>query len=247
MKNYKIFTIIILIFLLLPVIFISGCSQGANVNLSSNSLNESAITTNPQGKDFNLEYSDESTTSTNEDLSDSTTSTVANTTISTTTNTTNTTDSSSTSTTKSKAQKDESSGSKEYANNFTLLDYNNKKVSLSDFKGKLVVVNFFGTWCAPCKEEIPDFVAAYSLFKDKNIQFIGISEGSDVQTVKDFVNEYKINYPILIDGTPENMAANWGITGIPTTFLFNTNGELIGAHVGPLTKDQLVSALEGVK
>jgi len=247
MKNYKIFTIVILIFLLLPVVFISGCSQGSNANLSSNSLNESAITTNPQGKDFNLEYSDESKTSTNEDLSDSTTSTVANTTISTTTNSTKTTDSSSTSTTKSKEQKEESSGSKEYANNFTLLDYNNKKVSLSDFKGKLVVVNFFGTWCAPCKEEIPDFVAAYSLLKDKNIQFIGISEGSDVQTVKDFINEYKINYPILIDGTPENMAANWGVTGIPTTFLFNANGELIGAHVGPLTKDQLVSALEGVK
>jgi hypothetical protein len=68
-----------------------------------------------------------------------------------------------------------------------------------------------------------------------------------VQTAKDFVEKYKMNYPILIDGTLENMAAKWGITGIYTTFLFNANGELIGAHVGPLAKDQLASALEGVK
>lgn len=228
MKNYKFLTTILLILFLLPMIFISGCKQNINGSSPSAVLNESAITTNPEGQDYNMQYSDESTTSTTKASPGSTISSTTSSTIST-------------------EQEESSSESKAYSNDFSLLDYDNKKVSLSDFKGKLVVVNFFGTWCVPCKSEIPDFVIVYDIYKDKNVQFVGISEGSDSKTAKAFASEYKINYPILIDGTSENVAAKWGITGIPTTFLLDANGEVLGGHVGPLTKDQLIEALEGAK
>lgn len=237
MKNYKFITIILLTLFLIPAIFISGCRQNININPTSTVLDESAITTNPEGQDYNLKYSDESTTSTKKEVSSSSTSSLSSSSIT----------SSSASSTKSSEQSSGSSEDKAYSNDFALLDYDNNKISLSDFKGKLVVVNFFGTWCVPCKSEIPDFVSVYTMYKDKNVQFIGISEGSDAQTVKSFIQEYKINYPVLIDDTLENVAAKWGITGIPTTFLFNESGEVLGNHVGPLTKDQLIEALKGAK
>lgn len=152
-----------------------------------------------------------------------------------------------TSSTKSSDLEVSGSESETYANDFSLLDYRNEKVSLSDFQGKLVVLNFFGTWCVPCKSEIPDFVSVYEAYKDKNVQFVGISEGSDSETVKSFAIEYKINYPVLIDGTMENIAAKWGVSGIPTTFLLGTDGEVLGGNVGPLTEDQLIKAIEGAK
>ena len=133
-----------------------------------------------------------------------------------------------------------------YANDFTLLDLDKNEVSLSDYKGKIVLINFWATWCPPCRLEIPGFIEVNNLYKDKNVQFIGVSVDTDIKALKDFVEDYGINYPTLIDGTIDNISPVWGIRAIPTTFILNENGIVMFRNVGMMTKDQLIKVLEGL-
>ncbi len=133
-----------------------------------------------------------------------------------------------------------------YANNFTLLDLDKNEVSLSDFQGKIVVLNFWATWCPPCRDEIPDFIEVTNLYKDKNVQIIGVSIDTDMKALEDFVEEFGINYPTWIDGTIDNISPMWGVRAIPTTFFLDENGEVMFKNVGRMTKDQIINILEEV-
>jgi len=132
---------------------------------------------------------------------------------------------------------------KAYANDFTLLDLEGKEVSLHDFEGKIVVLNFWATWCPPCRAEIPDFVETYNEYKDKGVQFLGVSD-DDVKSLNDFIKEYEINYPTLLDGSKDTIMGKWGITAIPTTFVLNGSGEVFFNQVGMMSKDMLVKAID---
>ncbi len=133
-----------------------------------------------------------------------------------------------------------------YANNFTLLDLDKNEVSLSDFQGKIVILNFWATWCPPCRDEIPDFMEVNDLYKDMNVQIIGVSIDTDMKALVDFVDEFGINYPTWIDGTIDDISSKWGIRAIPTTFFLDENGEVIFKNVGRMTKDQIINILEEV-
>lgn len=133
-----------------------------------------------------------------------------------------------------------------YANDFTLLDLDKNEVSLSDYKGKIVLINFWATWCPPCRLEIPGFIEVNNLYKSKNVQFVGVSVDTDIKALEDFVEDFGINYPTLIDGTIDNISPVWGIRAIPTTFILNENGEVMFRNVGMMTKDQLIKVLEGL-
>lgn len=129
---------------------------------------------------------------------------------------------------------------------FTLKDLNSKKVNLSDFKGKVVLLNFFATWCPPCREEIPELVGIYHQNKKKGLVVLGISLDMDKApfVLKSFIKQMKIPYPILI-GTQE-VAENYQISGVPTTLIINKEGKIQRRFDGLVPPDHLENALKGL-
>jgi len=137
----------------------------------------------------------------------------------------------------------ESTNTSGYANNYSFYDLSNNKISFSDYAGKILVLNFWATWCSPCSEEIPDFAATYSEYKDKGVQFLGISD-DNIESLNNYYEVSSINYPTVIDGSIDTIIPSWGIDAIPHTFILNGKGEIIFDQLGQMTKEDLVSAIE---
>jgi len=132
-------------------------------------------------------------------------------------------------------------GCKSSYGDFTLMDLGGNEISLSDFNGKILILNFWTTWCPPCREEIPNFVEVYNEYGSKDVQFIGVSN-EDISTLRSFVEDYNISYPILIDNA--NVMEKWEIRAIPTTFVFDREGHIIFKNVGMMTGEQLENIIE---
>ena len=118
------------------------------------------------------------------------------------------------------------------APSFTLQDLDGKTVSLSDFKGKVVVLDFWATWCPPCVMEIPHFIELYEQYKEQGFAMVGISlDREGIGVVESFARKYRVNYPILMaDGQVDK--AYGGITGIPTTFVIDSAGNIRQKYIG---------------
>jgi len=113
-----------------------------------------------------------------------------------------------------------------------LKDLDDKPVKLSDFKGKVVILNFWATWCPPCRQEIPDFVALQKQYADKGLVIVGVSlDDGGAAVVKPFVKKMGINYPIVM-GDQKTAAAYGGIQVVPTTFVIDKNGKIAAQHEG---------------
>ncbi len=119
---------------------------------------------------------------------------------------------------------------------FELPDVNGTIVKSESFAGKVLVIDFWATWCPPCRQEIPGFIELYSALKDKGVEIIGISLDEDKKELVKFVPANKMNYPVLHDekGTVAKLFGDkFGeISGIPTTFIVNKKGEVVSTHVG---------------
>ena len=132
------------------------------------------------------------------------------------------------------------------APNFSLTTKDGKTIELAKLKGKAVLVNFWATWCGPCRAEIPDFIEVYKMYKSKGLEIVGISlDEKGWYVVKPFVESNKMNYPVVL-GTQEVVQAYGGIDGIPTTFFVNKNGKIVDQQVGMLTRKQLEEKLKSI-
>jgi cytochrome c biogenesis protein CcmG, thiol:disulfide interchange protein DsbE len=120
---------------------------------------------------------------------------------------------------------------------FTVTDLDGRSVSLADLKGKVVLVNFWATWCPPCRAEIPDLIKLQDKYRDKLV-VLGVSEDEDAspQEVKAFAAAQKMNYPVVM-ATPELAKIFKGVSALPTTFVIDPEGKIRQRHVGMLRPD----------
>lgn len=120
---------------------------------------------------------------------------------------------------------------------FTVTDLDGNTVSFADLKGKVVLVNYWATWCPPCRAEIPDLVKLQDKYRDKLV-ILGISEDEDAtpQEVKAFAVAQKMNYPVIMN-TPELSKSFKGVSALPTTFVIDPEGKIRQRHVGMLRPD----------
>lgn len=116
---------------------------------------------------------------------------------------------------------------------FSLKDLNGKEVEIKQFKGKVVFLNFWATWCGPCKEEMPGMEILHKQFKEKNFVLLTISvDYEGIKPVREFMSKQQYTFPVLLDPQGETLDL-FEVKGIPTTFLIDKKGMMIGKAIGP--------------
>jgi peroxiredoxin len=130
---------------------------------------------------------------------------------------------------------------------FTVKDMHGTSVRLADHKGKVVLINFWATWCAPCKAEIPAFVDLYAKYKDQGLVILGISADDDAETLRSFAAEWKLNYPVLVGRDEDKLLDAYGpLFGYPTSVIIGRDGAVCGRHVGPATKEEFEGEIKAL-
>jgi len=118
------------------------------------------------------------------------------------------------------------------APDFTLKNQHGEKISLSDYRGKVVILNFWATWCPPCKAEVPGFVEMYNEHKDDGLVILGVSLDRDGwRSVAPFIRNHEVSYPVVI-GNRDVAEAYGNIQSIPTTFVLDKQGKIQRKYVG---------------
>ena len=140
------------------------------------------------------------------------------------------------------------------APDFTLADLDGNWVSLSELKGKVVLLNFWGTWCGPCRREIPAFIKLTEKYKKDGLEIVGITLTSGPpERIQSFSDKWGINYTLLTDiegNETQVVTAKYGqatrqrITGIPTTFIIDREGYIRQRYVGPRSESIFYRDLE---
>ncbi|MEK6589383.1 MAG: TlpA disulfide reductase family protein [Nitrospinota bacterium] len=118
------------------------------------------------------------------------------------------------------------------APDFTLMDIHNRKISLSELRGKIVLLHIWATWCKPCMEEMPSIQKLYEKFKDNDFAVLAVSiDREGIGAVKPYVDKYGLTFPILLSGSGKISKSYW-TWGIPACYLIDKKGKIIGRALG---------------
>lgn len=122
--------------------------------------------------------------------------------------------------------------------NFTLTDIQGRTVSLAAYKGKVILLNFWATWCVPCKAEIPWFVDLQSRYGEQGLQVLGVSVDDPIDKMKPYAAQFKMNYPVLQGlGHDDLMDAYGPLWGIPVSVMISRTGAICASHAGLTSKE----------
>ena len=126
---------------------------------------------------------------------------------------------------------------------FTVTLYDGKKITLADLRGKAVFLNFWASWCTPCRAEAHDLEAAWQKVKDKDMIFLGVALQDSDQASKEFLKEFNVTYP---NGRDESgkIAVDYGTWGIPESFFIDAQGRITYKHVGAISAELVLAKLE---
>jgi len=131
--------------------------------------------------------------------------------------------------------------------NFTVKDINGKDVRLSQYQGQVVLLNFWATWCGPCRREIPSLMTLYSNYRDRGFVVLGVSVDKEVQLIKPFARTMKMNYPVLIGaGRTEFNDAFGPFIGFPTSVMLERDGTVCVRHLGLPSRSLLEKQIDAL-
>lgn len=129
----------------------------------------------------------------------------------------------------------------QFAPDFSLPALNDSTYTLSELRGKVVIINFWATWCGPCRLEIPDFNELYTKHKEDGLEILGISISDQKKALKNFTKSYRVDYPLLFD-SPRNMdkitRKYGGVYAVPTSYIIGRKGDIIASYPGAIIKGQ---------
>ena len=130
---------------------------------------------------------------------------------------------------------------------FTFKDKNGATVRLADYKGKVILLNFWATWCGPCKVEIPEFVEVYDRHRDRGFEIVGVLSQDDPspQDLTSFTSSYKMQYPVLRANEDFEDAVG-PLWALPTTYVIDRTGAICTKHMGPMSKEMVEREIKGL-
>lgn len=134
------------------------------------------------------------------------------------------------------------------AADFSLKDLDGKEHRLSEYRGKVVIVNFWATWCPPCREEMPSMQRAWEQLKQEGVLMLGVDVGEDEDTIFQFTANYPVDFPMLLDRDTK-VLEQWPVRGLPTTFIVDPDGRIVYQAIGGREWDdpELMAAIRALK